>query len=298
MVHRAAGIRRSNVLLLQALDTRSKAAQKAALDELEDGEEPVVSGKRNNGKERESDSEQDEESDDSDDMEVDQDAADIEVEEEVEVEVNIKKRQTERIIPPDEVRAHLRRLFKNEAAIVALLYAPHGPHATALLSATTGAAYSPFNPHVASSSTTPRASADIFFMDVITVPPTRFRPAATLGDQVFENPQNSLLNGILRQTFIVRDLNNSLAAANAVVDHKAAAEAAALLVAAGRQPMDKIRIYTLLLESLINLQVAVNSMIDSTKNPVVLRDGKLPPMGVKQMLEKKDGLFRKNMMVS
>jgi hypothetical protein len=29
-----------------------------------------------------------------------------------------------------------------------------------------------------------------------------------------------------------------------------------------------------------------------------MRQGKLPPSGVKQLLEKKEGLFRKNMMVS
>lgn len=87
----------------------------------------------------------------------------------------------------------------------------------------------------------------------------------------------------------------ALAVANAVVDHKQAAKDAE---AAGlRAPLELTRVYTMLLESLIQLQVTVNSMIDSTKNPVVLGGGKLPPMGVKQMLEKKDGLFRKNMMV-
>lgn len=61
---------------------------------------------------------------------------------------------------------------------------------------------------------------------------------------------------------------------------------------------DKSRVYTQLLESLIGLQVAVNSMVDNGKNPMVVKGGKEPPAGVKQLLEKKDGLFRKNMMVS
>jgi len=38
--------------------------------------------------------------------------------------------------------------------------------------------------------------------------------------------------------------------------------------------------------------------MDSNKNPQIIRYGKLPPAGVKQTLEKKEGLFRKHMMVS
>ncbi|KDE04774.1 hypothetical protein MVLG_04828 [Microbotryum lychnidis-dioicae p1A1 Lamole] len=184
--------------------------------------------------------------------------------------VGAVRRQTERLILAQEVRAHLRLLFKNEAEIIALLYAPHGPL----------------------SSTQPDASADIFFMDVVAVPPTRFRPASTMGDQVFENPQNALLNGILRQTFVVRDLNVNLANAQ-----KAILEANGNGVVAGEKPtVDPTRLYIQLLESLINLQVAVNSMMDSSKNPMIVKQGKFPPPGVKQLLEKKEGLFRQNMM--
>lgn len=175
----------------------------------------------------------------------------------------VRSRQTERIIPPNEVRSHLRLLFSNEKPIITLLYAPHGP---------------------LSQNTTPKADPDIFFMDVVSVPPTRFRPAATMGDQVFENPQNSLLNAILRQTFVVRDLNVALHSPIPMDE-------------GGKPKMDRTRMYIQLLESLINLQVAVNSMMDSTKNPMVVKQGKLPPQGVKQLLEKKEGLFRKNMMV-
>lgn len=299
MIHKVSGIRRPNVLQLQAIAMRTEAAKQVAMDELEDGEEPVRNGKRN-GKGRESDSDEDdeeEESDDSDESESSSDDDAMEVDEaqpegEEEDAALAKKKQTERIVPPDEVRAHLRRLFKNESPILALVYAPHGPLATSILAASPSSSASPFAS--TSSLRLPRASADIFFLDVIVVPPTRFRPAATMGDQVFENSQNLLLNGILQQTFLVRDYNDAFAAADAITDHKAAA---AMMEATGRAPMDKTRIYTLLLESLIGLQVAVNSMVDSTKNPIVLKAGKLAPVGVKQMLEKKDGLFRKNMMV-
>ena len=54
----------------------------------------------------------------------------------------------------------------------------------------------------------------------------------------------------------------------------------------------------MLLEALVQLQVDVNSFMDSSKNPAPMRQGKLPPPGVKQGLERKEGLFRKHMMVS
>jgi DNA-directed RNA polymerase I subunit RPA1 len=61
---------------------------------------------------------------------------------------------------------------------------------------------------------------------------------------------------------------------------------------------EEARVFGLMLEAIIKLQHDVNSYMDSTKNPAVMRPGKLPPQGVKQVLEKKEGLFRKHMMVS
>ena len=59
---------------------------------------------------------------------------------------------------------------------------------------------------------------------------------------------------------------------------------------------DPVRLYGQLIEALLNCQIAVNSLMDSTKNPVIVRGGKEPPQVIKQVLEKKEGLFRKNMM--
>ena len=242
----------------------------------ESGDEENVAPKKSNGKGKERAVESDDESEEEEEV--------VEVDDEESADEAAgptkKRKQKERIISADEVRAHLRLLFLTETEIIPLLYAPHGPLATAKISGP-------------STSSRPTASADIFFMEVISVPPTRFRPAATMGDQVFENPQNSLLNAILRQTFTIRDLNRDLAAAQNVV-----VEINPQGVVTGKPPIDKTRLYTMLLESLVGLQVAVNSHIDSGKNPTIMRGGKLPPMGVKQMLEKKEGLFRMNMMVS
>lgn len=219
-------------------------------------------------------------------MQVDDEDDEDEEEEEDDDEAigNIRGRQTERIVTADEVRAHLRRLFSNEEDLVTLIYAPHGPLARASKL-----------PTAPSSSTStlsrPTASPDIFFMDVISVPPSRFRPAATMGDQKFENAQNGLLNGILRQSLVVKTTNDRL------VRLLTNPQDAEFLGEDGKPKVDRARVTTQLYESLIELQNAVNSMVDSGKNPMRPGQGKLPPQGVKQLLEKKEGLFRKNMMV-
>lgn len=180
--------------------------------------------------------------------------------------VKTKRGRNERVITPAECRAHLRRLFYNEAAMCALIFGRHGPFSP--LSTDRGFSY---------------ASADMFFMDVILVPPIRFRPPAKMGETFFEHPQNELLGNIVRTSYQLRELNNRLRGASEKNDNydEASYQKAA----------------SLLLDTLTQLQVDVNSFMDSNKNPQIVRQGKLPPAGVKQGLEKKDGLFRKHMMV-
>lgn len=173
--------------------------------------------------------------------------------------------RNERVVPPEEVRAHLRRLYANEAVMCSLLFGRHGPFAKL-----SKEGYS-------------LASADMFFMEVIPVTPTRFRPPAKLGDTLFEHPQNELLTRLLNTSYRLRDLNtelNAVSAKNAEYDEGV-----------------RRSVLQNLLNTLVQLQIDVNSLIDSSKNPQPVRQGKLPPAGVKQGLEKKEGLFRKNMMV-
>ncbi|KAJ7094564.1 hypothetical protein B0H15DRAFT_830038 [Mycena belliarum] len=170
----------------------------------------------------------------------------------------------ERVVTPEECRAHLRRLFHNEAIMCSLLYGRHGPFA----------ALSPDGISF--------ASADMFFLDAVPVAPTRFRPAAKMADKLFEHPQNELLEKILKTSYRLRDQNINLRAAS----QKTPEFDDAL----------RKKIMSSLLDSLVQLQIDVNSFMDSSKNPAPMRMGKLPPAGVKQGLEKKEGLFRKHMM--
>lgn len=184
-----------------------------------------------------------------------------------------KKKQTERMILAEEARAHLRLLFQNESEICNLLYDTHGP------------AMQRKNQRTSS------ATADMFFLDVIAVPPTKFRPAAVMGGQTLEAPQNLLLGAILMQTVKIRDLNEKLAAVSEKPPNGALAQA--LLIV---QKEQQKKLYSQILEGCIGMQIAVNSLLDSNRNPTVMSKGKLPPQGIKQILEKKEGLFRMNMM--
>jgi DNA-directed RNA polymerase I subunit RPA1 len=173
--------------------------------------------------------------------------------------------RNERVVAPEECRAHLRLLFRNEVIICSLIYGRHGPLA-------------PLSREGFSLS-----SADMFFMDVIPVTPTRFRPAASMNGTLFEHPHNELLAKVLNTSYRLRDLNTALRAATQKTP--------------GFDESARKKLMGALLEHLIHLQNDVNSFMDSNKNPTPMRQGKLPPPGVKQGLEKKEGLFRRNMMV-
>jgi DNA-directed RNA polymerase I subunit RPA1 len=185
----------------------------------------------------------------------------------------------ERIMMAEEVREHLRKVFQNQPVVCSLLYGRHGPNVWQERT------------HAGSAFNAPKASADIFFMDVVPVPPTRFRPASKMGDSLFENPQNSLLSKILTTAQLLVSTQQRLAELQiAAAEAEEALEKTALEAAA--------RAWTQLLEGIFQMQHDVNSFLDSSKNPTIMKGGMLPPAGVKQILEKKEGLFRKHMMVS
>jgi DNA-directed RNA polymerase I subunit RPA1 len=125
-------------------------------------------------------------------------------------------------------------------------------------------------------------SAEMFFLQTVLVPPNRFRPEARMGDsQISEAQQNSLYKMILRSSSKIAQISKELAAS--------------------RQPDDETTVrrnrdMTSLHEAWTELQDCVNSLIDKDRNPVQGAAGKRNEDGIKQKLEKKEGLFRKNMM--
>ncbi|QLQ81703.1 hypothetical protein HG537_0F04640 [Torulaspora globosa] len=121
--------------------------------------------------------------------------------------------------------------------------------------------------------------ADNFFMEVVLVPPTRFRLPSKLGEEVHENTQNQLLSKILTTSLLIRDLNDEM---STIQKDKVSVD-------------DRRVIFSRLMNAFVTIQNDVNAFIDSTKAQGSA-SSKVAIPGVKQALEKKEGLFRKHMM--
>jgi len=123
-------------------------------------------------------------------------------------------------------------------------------------------------------------SADMFFANYIAVPPTRFRLPSELGDDIHMNPMTELLQKILQTSTRIMDAKDALVLLQM---DKAATDSERKLA------------LTQMVNQFIQLQNDYNGLIDSSKNQSQPA-GTLPLPGVKQTLERKEGLFRKNMM--
>lgn len=120
-------------------------------------------------------------------------------------------------------------------------------------------------------------TGEMFFLRKLVVPPTKFRLPSKVGDQIHTNPKNDLLSGIITTSLRIRDLNQRMSN----------------LKSDGTESKERKQTFSQLMNSLVQIQNEVNAFLDSTKSQS--RSTKVLP-GVKQTLEKKEGLFRKNMM--
>ena len=122
-------------------------------------------------------------------------------------------------------------------------------------------------------------SADMFFITTILVPPNKYRPEAKTGDgEITEAPENTLYKNILTSCMLLSQISKEM-------DNVAV-----------RDPRFRERDIVDLQNAWVRVQEAVNSLIDSDQNPVQGAAAKTNVDGIKQKLEKKEGLFRKNMM--
>ncbi|KAL2018047.1 hypothetical protein VTK56DRAFT_1313 [Thermocarpiscus australiensis] len=166
----------------------------------------------------------------------------------------------QRYLSTMEVKGRLDLLFRQEQEILSLIY---------------------------NSKPRPRNSkpltADMFFISTLLVPPNRYRPEARMGDsQITEAQQNSLYKMIIRSAALVGQISREIAGQK---------NGEAVSTEGGR-----MRDMSSLYQAWTQLQDAVNSLIDRDKNPVHGAAAKRNEEGIKQKLEKKEGLFRKNMM--
>lgn len=121
-------------------------------------------------------------------------------------------------------------------------------------------------------------SADRFFVKYVLVPPNKYRPEGKAGEgEISEAPENTLYKGILTACESLNQIRKEM-------------------IGAANPSIYKERDFKDLQNAWVRLQDAVNSMIDSDRNPLQGPAGRQNNDGIKQKLEKKDGLFRKNMM--
>jgi len=121
-------------------------------------------------------------------------------------------------------------------------------------------------------------SADMFFVKDLLIPPNRYRPEArTGGDEIAESPDNSHYKNVLQVCDVMGQIHKELNGMDVVE---------------GR----RIRTYADFQDAWIRLQDSVNSLIDKDRSPLQGAAGRNIADGIKQRLEKKEGLFRKNMM--
>jgi DNA-directed RNA polymerase I subunit RPA1 len=120
----------------------------------------------------------------------------------------------------------------------------------------------------------------MFFMRCVLVPPSRFRPAADMGEMKVEHAQNITLAKVLQNNEKIKNLMAGVgSSSNDAIDESS------------MKKVDMSRIVS----TWIDLQNEVNCYMDSAKDPNPLGSNAAPP-GIRQLLERKEGLFRKNMM--
>lgn len=128
---------------------------------------------------------------------------------------------------------------------------------------------------------------DMFFIEVVPVPPTKFRPISVMSGQKFEHPQTSNLLRVLKCNLLVREILWEMEKAGASTQVELKSNYSKdINQLPGKTLMDKLS------SALMKLQSCANAVVDSDLDKV---STDVKP-GIKQVLEKKEGLFRKNMM--
>lgn len=156
-------------------------------------------------------------------------------------------------LSPVEVQSHVRCVWTNESVLLDSIFGCT---------------------RQASGQTSP---ADMFFLDVVPVPPSRFRPIAQMGEKRFENPQTTNLNKVLEDSIAIHEL---------MVERQEPETGAER-----EKPKKTLSFSERLQLAWVKMQTDINCFMDSSTSK--MRD---VPNGIKQILEKKEGLFRKHMM--
>lgn len=140
---------------------------------------------------------------------------------------------------------------------------------------------------------------EIFFIRACLVPASRFRPASQVGGAMSEHPQTINLAKIMEINERIRTIQleskSKSRAASIQQIIQMSNEPVAAPVDSEEPPSQHQGDMSKIVTNWIALQNALNCYMDSSKDPNILAN-QAGPAGIRQILERKEGLFRKNMM--
>ncbi|NXT68960.1 RPA1 polymerase, partial [Chaetops frenatus] len=177
-------------------------------------------------------------------------------------------------LTPMTAKEYILALWKNEGFFLRYLFPGMDPHES-----------SGFSP-------------DMFFLDLLVVPPSRYRPVNRVGDRLFTNGQTVNLQAVMKDAQLIRKLLVFMAKEQC--QPIKIAEEIQTETGGDSEPLDHSVLTTIpgqsIADKLYNtwtrLQSHVNIVFDSDMDKLITE--KYP--GIRQLLEKKEGLFRKHMM--
>jgi DNA-directed RNA polymerase I subunit RPA1 len=161
-------------------------------------------------------------------------------------------------ITPIEAKKFIIKLIENEKEVIELMYG------------------------ITNDINNDRDVLSLFFFDRLSVPPSKFRPISQFKEQKFENAQTVQLSKVIQENAILRDILAELIDAEKKDKTVDTEESKSLTT----------KIQERLQNSWLHLQTIVNTVYDSDLDKINTDT----PHGLKQLLEKKEGLFRKHMM--
>ncbi|NXT38325.1 RPA1 polymerase, partial [Pelecanoides urinatrix] len=178
-------------------------------------------------------------------------------------------------LTPMTAKEYILALWKNEGFFLRYLFPGMDPHDS-----------SGFSP-------------DMFFLDLLVVPPSRYRPVNRVGDRLFTNGQTVNLQAVMKDAKMIRKVLVFMAKEQCQ-PIKIAEEEIQTETGENNEPLDHSVLTTIpgqtiadkLYNAWIRLQSHVNIVFDSDMDKLMTE--KYP--GIRQLLEKKEGLFRKHMM--
>ena len=187
---------------------------------------------------------------------------------------SLKSLTQQQFITPQEIKEHMIKLWNTDHKVLKYLFGSH------------------HDPMRQKKVTTP----EMFFLDLVAVPPSRFRPLSFMGEKRFENTQTVNLNKVLWDVKLVDEILKRIREDDGKKENvhipvvlmptKSFTKKQNSVTIPGKTYKEQLQ------NAWLKLQSDVNCVMDNTLDK--LNKEALP--GVRQLLEKKEGLFRKHMM--